>query len=218
MTTKAYLKDPALSGTMMITAVLNEDRPVIRAESTWFHAQGGGQKADRGMIGGVEVYNVRHAEGGEVDHYVTSLDGIAVGQSYEFLIDPDWRRMNANHHSAGHLIAAVTEAGFPDVTATNGHHWPGEARVEFKGAGVARVAAELADLQEQVDQAVRRASPIHVIGDPFTDRKVQIAGFPALPCGGTHASMTSELGSVVLRSAKMKGDTLRIGYDVFSTP
>lgn len=216
-TTKEYLRDPALSGETTITAILTEERPIVRTAGTWFHAQGGGQKADRGTIGQVEVYNVRHAPEGEVDHYVNSIAGLKVGATYPFVIDADWRRLNANYHSAGHLLAAVAEQMFVGIHAVNGHHWPGEARVEFEGQDLERVVARLEDLEEQINAAIRKGAGIRTLGDPLHDRKVQIGDFAPLPCGGTHATTTHEIGAIELRSAKVKGGVLRVGYDVRST-
>lgn len=217
MTLKEYLRDPKLAGEMTLTAVIAGERPAIRAEATWFHPQGGGQKADKGTLGGIEVIGVRHAEDSEVDHFVTSLDGLEAGKTYPFEIDAAWRETNARLHSAGHLLAAVAEAQFPGVVGVNGHHWPGEARVEFKdasgGEGLARIAADLAGLEAAVNAQAAAALPVAVTGDPFTARAIQVGGHPAVPCGGTHAPTTAGL-AVVLRSAKLKGDLLRIGYDL----
>jgi alanyl-tRNA synthetase len=214
MTIKAYLRDPALAGAVTISAVIPGEQPVVRLDETWFHPQGGGQKADRGAIGPAQVVGVRHAEAGEVDHVVSSLDGLAVGGTYLFAIDPDWRLANARLHSAGHLLAAVAEAMFDGVVAVNGHHWPGEARVEFKGAGLAEAAAAMAALEAGVNRAIADGLPIVLEGDPFASRRIQVGAYAPVPCGGTHVASTADLGQVRLRSARIKGDILRIGYDV----
>lgn len=213
MTVKEYLRDPALTGRMTVTALIPGDRPAFRAAATWFHPQGGGQKADKGVIGGVEVIGVRHAEGGEVDHFVASLDGLEAARTYDFAIDADTRAFNARSHSAGHLLAAVAEARHPGVRGVNGHHWPGEARVEFQGEGLEALAGDLPGLQAAIADVAAKALPVAVTGDPFSARAIEIEGYGAVPCGGTHTATTAEL-AVVLRSAKLKGDTLRIGYDL----
>jgi alanyl-tRNA synthetase len=213
MTLKEYLRDPALVGEMTITALIPGEKPAIRAASTWFHPQGGGQRADKGTIGDAEVVSVRHAEGGEVDHFVTTLAGFQMGQAYAFAIEPETRVLNARYHSAGHLLAAVAERLYPGVKGVNGHHWPGEARVEFQGEGLEALAAGLPALEAAINAEAAKAVPVAVTGDPFVARAIQIEGHSAVPCGGTHTATTADL-AVVLRSAKLKGDTLRVGYDL----
>jgi alanyl-tRNA synthetase len=214
MTIKDYLREPALRGEMKIVGIFRGERLVVRTERTWFHPQGGGQKADQGVIGPAEVYNVKHAPDGEVDHFVASLEGIDLGGVYPFAIDADGRRLNANHHTAGHLIAALGEELVPGVTAINGHHWPGEARVEFRGEAVDRLADGVDELERRLVAAIKDALPVRLVGDPFIDRRIQIGDFPAIPCGGTHAEVLSQLGAVALRGVKVKGGIARIGYDV----
>ena len=118
---------------------------------TLFHPQGGGQKADRGTIGGRAVTHVAHADGGEVNHYLDSTDGLSVGDAVEIAVDAEWRQLNARWHTAGHLIAAVVEKLFPTLQGVAGHHWPGEGRVEF-APGDVPAAEEVA-----ASEAARRA-------------------------------------------------------------
>jgi len=214
MTTKQYLHDAALRGETTIVELIAGERPVVRTSSTWFHPQGGGQKADRGVIGGVEVRDVRHGPDGVVDHFVASLEGLEVGRAYPFEIDAEWRRLNAVHHSAGHLLGGVCERLFPGLVAVNGHQWPGESRVEFQGEELGRPGENLELLEAKVNEAIAAALPIRVLFDAADGRSIQIGDFPPIPCGGTHAASSAEIGLVRLRSAKAKGGLVRIGYEV----
>lgn len=214
MTVKEYLRDGSVQGEVEITEIIGGERPAVRTKATWFHAQGGGQKADRGLIGAAEVYSVRHADDGEVDHFVASVAGLEIGQRVPFVVDAAWRRLNARFHTAGHLIAAICEDLTPGVVATNGHQWPGEARVEFGGDGVERIVTSAPYLEDALANVIANRLPVVMIGDPFSSRAIKIGGHKPIPCGGTHVANIEEIGQIKLRSAKAKGGGVRLGYEV----
>jgi alanyl-tRNA synthetase len=214
MTVKRYLASAELNGTATVTHVGDDGRPFVRLSETLFHPQGGGQKADRGTVAGRAVTHVAHAEGGEVNHYLVSTAGLSVGDAVEFAVDPDWRRLNARWHTAGHLIAAVVEKLFPTLQGVAGHHWPGEGRVEFTpgdGASAEEVAAKL---PAALAEAVAADLPVRVVGDPFTSRAVVVGDSRPVGCGGTHLASVGELGAVTVTGVKTKGGKLRVSYAV----
>jgi Ser-tRNA(Ala) deacylase AlaX len=213
MTTKRYLADAALAGEAEVVELIEGPTPVVRLSQTWFHAQGGGQKGDRGMIGDARVTDVRHGPDGVVDHHVESLAGLAVGQTYPFSVDADWRSLNSVSHTAGHLIAAVCERLLPGLSAVNGHHWPSEARVEFAGDGLERIQAQTAEIEAALADCLAADMSVAVCGDPFTDRSIRIGDFPAVPCGGAHVASLARIGAIRIRSVKIKGDRARVGYE-----
>lgn len=213
MTHKLYLTaDPPMDGTATVLDVGETDgRAWVRLDRTPFHAQGGGQKADRGRIGPATVVHVVHAEGGEVLHVVEDASGLVVGESVEVSVDADWRGVCARSHTAGHLIAALVEARYPELTAVSGHHWPGQSRVEFSGP-----RPESAEVNEHLvadlAAAIAAALPVAVEGDPQTDRRIRIGEHPAVPCGGTHLAHLGELGEVTIARVRAKSGKLRISY------
>ncbi|MFM8274772.1 MAG: alanyl-tRNA editing protein, partial [Gemmata sp.] len=171
----------------------------------------GGQKADRGTIAGRPVTHVAKA-GDEVNHYLESTDGFVVGQAVRVEVDGDWRRTGSAWHTAGHLIAAVVERRWPELRATNGHHWPGEARVEFDPASADLAGAVSRELPELVARAIESDLPVTVVGDPFANRAVAIGDFPPVPCGGTHARSTAGLPRVEVTKVRPKDGKLRVSY------
>lgn len=216
MTKKTYLEQPHVtSGIVTVAALIPGEKPVVRLAETWFHAQGGGQKADIGTIGPVRVLGVQHAEEKTtVDHYVDTLDGLEVGKSYPFQVDPLSRQLNTVYHTAAHLIAAVAETQFPAIRAVAGHQWPGEARVEFEGVFDDALSAALLEyLASALPKAIAEDWPCTMVGNPYTDRALQIANTEAVPCGGTHVPRLSEIGSITVKTAKRKGDRLRLNYE-----
>lgn len=215
MTIKQYLQDHKTQGTVTITELISGDKPVVRVAETWFHPQGGGQKADRGLIGTSHVIHVAH-NGGEVDHYVDTLSGLEVGCEYPFAIDEPWRRLNMTYHSAGHLLAAVVESNSPGLTAVSGHQWPGEARVEFEGV-IPDDSISIDYLNTLLADAISKNMVVQIVGDPFTNRGIKIGDFKEIPCGGTHVKSLSEIEAVRVTNIKKKSGRLRINYEVTPT-
>ncbi|MFK3781668.1 hypothetical protein [Agrobacterium sp. NPDC089420] len=214
MTKKAYLSDPRLTGMMKITDIIMGPRPIIRVAETWFHVQGGGQLADRGRIGGIEILEVKNAEKGEVDHFVTSLEGVDIGQDLSFAVDAEFRSMNSRLHTAGHLLAAIVEENCPGTRAVSGHHWPGECRVEFEIEGGQYLSINGDEIAALVNQAISDDLPVAIEGDPYAARACRISLYRPIPCGGTHVRSTGAIGSLEVRGIKQKSGKLKIGYNI----
>jgi alanyl-tRNA synthetase len=211
MTIKKYLESAALKGTTLITGIADDPRPIIRLRETWFHAQGGGQRGDRGWIGPARVLDTRHGADEEVDHLVDSAAGLAVGQLVDVAVDAGHRHRGALLHSGGHLVAEAMQAIQPSLRAVAGHHWENEARVEFEGDVEANEALA-ADLSDYVSQLIAANLPIRIVGDPFRNRAISIGDFEPVGCGGTHAAATAELAGLRITGIRKKGDRLRVSY------
>ena len=134
MTDRLYLRDRSTAGRVRVVELGDgPDGSWVRLDRTWFHPQGGGQKADTGSIGGAAVRHVINDDAGDVLHLLESPASFAVGDEVDVQVDVERRTLHERVHTAGHLIAAVGEALFPHLAAKAGHHWPGEARVDFFG-------------------------------------------------------------------------------------
>jgi alanyl-tRNA synthetase len=214
VTIKRYLGDAALTGVVAVAELIAGDRPIVRFKETWFHPQGGGQKGDRGTLGPVEVLDVRSAPDGDIDHFVSTIEGLEAGKTYPFVVDAEWRRFHSNLHSAGHLLSGVCERMFPGTRASAGHHWPGDCRVDFSGKVLERIISGARELEEAVNHDIKNGTPIGVVGDPYVNRACGVGDYRPIACGGTHASSAAELGSFKIRSAKKKGDLVRVGYEL----
>ena len=216
MTIKEYLERPrATTRTSKIVGIIPGDQVIVRLDRTLFHAQGGGQKADRGRIGTAHVVHVVHNRD-DVDHHVDSADGLAVGQEVAIEIDAEWRKLNAAFHSGGHHLASVVEAMYPGLKAISGHQWPGEARVEFEG-DVSVESLSLEEINARMRADVDAALPVMIEGDPYTSRSIKIGDYPSIPCGGTHVSSLSEITFVAVQAVKQKRGRIRASYEVGAT-
>jgi len=211
MTRKLYLAEGALVGTTVVSALVPGERPAVQLRETWFHPQGGGQRGDRGWIGGGRVVDTRHGADGEVDHFLESLGALTVGATVTIQVDAEHRDRSARLHSAGHLIADAVHAVRPALRAMAGHHWDGEARVEFEG--LSAIDAHLqAEVEQSIEELILADLPITVTGDPFASRAIRIGGFTPVGCGGTHVSSTGVLAGLRISGLKMKGHRLRVSY------
>ena len=211
-TRKDYLAEPQrLQGRATVLEVLPGTPTIVRLDRTIFHAQGGGQKADRGHIGPARVTHVVH-NGEAVDHHVDDPAGLAPGDEVTLAVDCDWRWLNAALHTAGHLVGGVVETLYPGLKAVSGHQWPGEGRVEFLGDLRAEdISIEAINARLAADIAARL--PVEIVGDPFTRRAMRIGAYAPIPCGGTHVTQLGEIASATVRSVKAKGGKVRMGFD-----
>lgn len=212
MTLKQYLAEPAkMTWTARVLEISKGETTIVRLDRTIFHAQGGGQKADRGRIGSAVVLHVTH-NADNVDHHVESAAGLEVGAEVTLEVDEGWRRLNAAYHTAGHLLASVVEQMYPGLRAVSGHQWPGEGRVEFMGeVPVEQVSLDAINARLASDLAANL--PVVIVGDPFKDRAIKIGDYEPIPCGGTHVSRLGEVATTVVRSIKAKSGRIRISFD-----
>jgi len=186
----------------------------IVCDQTVFHAQGGGQKSDRGVIDGIEVLSV--AKRGtpkefDVVHYLAAPLPKKIGDKIAMWVDGEVRALHTRLHSLGHLLAHVVDEAYPVLKAVQGHHWPGECRVEFTVANN-NVAVDEAHINALLVRAI--AADLPVISALTSDgRTVQFGNYESVPCGGTHVASTRELISGSMRGVKIKGDRARMSYE-----
>ncbi|GGM28103.1 alanyl-tRNA editing protein [Haloarcula argentinensis] len=96
---------------------------VVLAE-TYFYAEGGGQPADRGTLGGVEVVDVQHRNG-DIVHELAEPPAFEPGETVESQIDTAFRTYCMRAHTASHvlygagrrLLSDLGYGGF-DISAT----------------------------------------------------------------------------------------------------
>lgn len=238
MTKQLYLNDTYLFKTQasIIKMTSDEKGCYIILDQTIFYPQGGGQPSDQGKIKGenteLAIYTVRQVEQ-EIHHYVDSHNyeySLAlIEQGYVLCwLNKDKRLLNARYHTAAHLLSAIVENTYPSLKAIKAHAFPTEAYIEFQGSHT----LDKAYLQELCNEAIFTGYPItsFTIHSVLFEQKfyklpyhipankefrvIQIAGFTPIPCGGTHLKTTTEIGDMILDKIKIKGDKIRISYEV----
>ena len=177
---------------------------VLRA--TLFHPQGGGQPCDTGWIGESRVLRVVQ----ELERIIHFVDQPVNPGMTRIQIDEPRRQFNTRMHTAGHLIGHFVQAmGWMPIKA---HHWPGEARVQFKPADCAR-EVDTQTLQQGIEQWIAHDLP-RLTSLREGAREIGFGELPAYGCGGTHVRSLKDLGSVTIESLSQKKGTLSVHYHV----
>lgn len=220
MTERLYLHSAALTGEARIVEIRLGDVSTVRLDHTLFHPRGGGQPADRGALilsdasgVAVPIIDVRNGDDGAIDHLVASGAALQLGDRVFMRVDADSRLLHARLHSAGHLLALAGERIEPGLRGIAGHHWPGEARVEFEGTAENPGDFERA-LRSTLEELRAANLPINASLDGEGRRTIAIDLAAPVPCGGTHVPETAAIGRIEIRKIKMKAGRVRVGYDI----
>jgi alanyl-tRNA synthetase len=218
----AYERDPYLKElrTGVLETGVEGGVPFAVLADTVLYPEGGGQPADRGRLGEVEVTDVQRREG-TVRHILARP--VEPGP---VTVRLDWPRRfdHMQQHTGQHLLTAVAADRFG---------WPTRAfhlgdRLCDVELGVAALAAgDLEALEAAVAEKIRAALPVSTrrvtqaelatlgvrtrglpAGHEGDVRLVEIAGTDLNTCGGTHVRSTSEIEVIKLLGAEpMRGGT-----------
>jgi misacylated tRNA(Ala) deacylase len=207
---------------------------------TAFYPGGGGQPPDRGelAVGGeaLPVTDVRADGAGEVWHRIGH--DLAPGTRVRGELDWPYRYALMRAHALMHVVNTVARDRFGGVI-TGVQLGPERSRIDLKLAGFAR--DELPELEQRVNEVLERDLPITsrtIAEDEFRRRPelirtleveppvidgrvrvVEIVGFDAQACGGTHVHATGEVGRARLVKFDNKGkDNKRFYWELAPTP
>jgi alanyl-tRNA synthetase len=218
--------------------ILSTDRdtkgPFVILDETIFYPQGGGQPSDIGTIQVDEkILNINFVSflNGLVKHYLkedVSVDEI-IGKNANLKIDSSRRIENAKSHTSGHLIASIVEMLAPELIATKGYHFPEGPYVEFAGKlnslssddlikKISEISKEKINsgmkviAREVNPEDLNQRNPNFELQAGKKTRLVEIEGYQAVPCGGTHLSNLSELKHVTIRKIQFPKGNTKIAY------
>jgi misacylated tRNA(Ala) deacylase len=205
-----------------------------RLAATAFHPGGGGQPSDRGRLvfaaGPVDITAVREDDAG-IWH--SPVPALVDGDRVHGLLDWPHRHAVMRHHALLHIVntIALRELG---ARITGAQIGPGRSRIDLQTAELSRdrlpelearvndvIGRDLALTATTVDEAelARRPELIRTLNvrPPVVDgtvRVVEIAGFDAQACGGTHVHSTGEIGRARLTRFDNKGkDNKRLYWE-----
>ena len=217
MTKKLYYEDPYLKEITVQVAEssANENGPYVVLNETCFYPEGGGQPADRGVIGTVAVLDVQNQDG-EIRHY---LDRQLEPGEYKAALDWQRRWDHMQQHAGQHLLSALLEDRHGYQT-TSFHLGQERVSIDLHQAAIDRETLQQVELEanriisqhlpirtrfvneQQLGQLALRKPPA-VTGDI---RLVEIEGIDLNACGGTHPDNTAEIGLMkILGTEKAKG-------------
>ncbi|MFD1029910.1 alanyl-tRNA editing protein [Metaplanococcus flavidus] len=219
MTEKIYYNDTAVKEATanVIEHGADDKGNYVVLDRSCFYPEGGGQPADRGVIGEAEVLDVQTVDG-EIRHYTSRPL-----EEAEYLAVVDWERRfdHMQQHTGQHLLSAVFEKEF-GMTTKSFHLGTERVSIDLDVPGIQ--PDQIKRVEEQVNFFVQRQIPIETewvtqeqaAGLPLRKkpavegdiRLVKIADIDINACGGTHLRNTAELGLVkIIRMEKAKGAT-----------
>ncbi len=202
-------------------------------DRTPFYAEGGGQRADQGVIelengARVEVRDVQSPITGLIVHKVKVLEGeLTAGVGAHALVDTERRRSISRAHTATHMVhKAFREALGETATQAGSENAPGRFRFDFSATGAvpesvmvdveARVndlvLADLAVQAEIMTQAEAvKSGAMGLFGEKYGDqvRVVSVGDWARELCGGTHTERSGLLGVVKLLGESSIGSGVR---------
>lgn len=223
MTARLYYDD---SYTTEFTARILEritvdDHPAVILDRTYFYPTGGGQPADTGWLGGIEVVDVFTRED---DHAVIhELAEDIVGEIVTGRIDWPRRFDHMQQHTGQHMLTqAFVEAASANTVSF--HLSPNSLTIDLDAANI---SPEIVDLVEnRVNQVVQENRPVtarivepdeaqqlgarirRIPGHLATGglRVIEVEDFDLTACGGTHVARTGEIGLIkILKVDNYKG-------------
>lgn len=186
---------------------------------TAFYPEGGGQPADRGTLGQVNVLDVKRRDG-EILHITDAP--LEPGMTVHGVLDWERRFDHMQQHSGEHILSGVVHAqfGYDNV----GFHMNDEVvTVDFNGPITWEEAMELEDKvnayiwtdaesrelypSEEELKAMDYRSKIELKGKV---RLVEYPGADLCACCGTHVAHTGEIGLMKILSVSRHKDGVRM--------
>jgi misacylated tRNA(Ala) deacylase len=205
-----------------------------------FFPGGGGQPPDRGHLvtGGetLPVTSVRADEARLVWHQVGRE--LPAGAAVHGLLDWPYRHALMRHHGLMHVVNTVARERFGGAI-TGVQIGPDRSRIDFRLPAFSR--ERIPELEAAVNEVIGRGLPVTSsiitedefrrrpelvrtlnVEPPVVDgrvRVVEIAGFDAQACGGTHVHSTAEIGPARIAKFDNKGkDNKRFYWDLPAAP
>ena len=227
-TLRLYWEDDHCFETEARVEAVEDD--AIAFDRTCFYPGGGGQPSDAGtvMLSSGQVLEIVSARAGvdEVAWHVVNgrLPSDMVGQSAKLRVNRERRVALARHHTVLHVLNTIALRDYA-AWITGVQIGVDYSRIDFKWEGFSAAVSD--ELEKKVNAVLQGNHPLksyYLPEDEFhkrTDllrtlevkppviggrvRVVEIVGFDAQACGGTHADSTGELGRFSIFRTENKG-------------
>ena len=206
----AYLKECV---TDVLSAAPCKEGVAVTLKESLFHAQGGGQPADRGWIDGLPVLDVRERDG-ELLHVLPKAPSRETGVRCE--LDWDWRYDLMKQHTGQHVLSAVIEQLFRSSTnISRGEEFVNQIDLEH-----ALTPGQLVQAQREANRILREGRAVnaflvtpqelkaylprirHAVSPHESIRLVEIEELDLMGCGGVHVKNTAEVELIKVLGAK----------------
>ena len=220
-----------------VSSLFSGDKGEVILSNTPFYGESGGQVADTGTMFNdstdIEVLDVVKPIGQLFVHKVTVTKGeVKTGDILNASINKENRNQTARHHTATHLLQKVLQTVLGNHVAQAGSLVsPENLRFDFNHFN-AVTKEELANIEKQVNAAIRKNYPVSIkemsidearkqgamalFGEKYGDvvRTVKVLEnenkyFSMELCGGTHVSKTGDIGMFKIVSESSVGSGIR---------
>ncbi|MBI2204278.1 MAG: alanyl-tRNA editing protein [Candidatus Rokubacteria bacterium] len=223
------------------TRVVDAKPGGVVLEQSPFHPGGGGQLADRGrLITGAGEVRVTGFEVVDGTTWLVLAEPVELRDVVQAAVDPDFRAMQAELHTAAHVLNALVYRDFNGALLTGAQLGDdGTARVDFDLPNVDN--DRLRALDAEINDVIRQDLPVRhawmefdkaaaetglfrsrsVAPPPSSDgtvRIVEIVGLDRQACGGTHLGSTGRSHPIRILKIDNKGrHNRRVKYGLTDT-
>ncbi len=213
MTASLYYDDPSLvafSAAVVSAAEEDDGQARVILDQTAFYPEGGGQPADRGVLAGATVIDVKKSPEGIV-HLLKRPKDVTEwppreGSEVHGEVDWDHRRDYMQQHSGQHVLsAALLDVG--DYNTVSVHQGEEYTTIEVDSPEIS--SADLREVERRANDAIEADLPItaetvhesninsvrlrrppKVSGDI---RVVRVGSMDCVACGGVHCERTGQI-------------------------
>jgi alanyl-tRNA synthetase len=206
-----------ICGTTSVDEVPAGERCVIVVEHTPFYRECGGQVSDTGTITGPQGVDMRVEHvvltGSANGHEILTGEPLAVGMEVALRVDAELRKDTMRNHTATHLLqAALMELLGKGVKQSGSLVSPDYLRFDFTYHDQLSPEQIIA-IERRVNEAIRANIQTRIATTTYSDalsrgviaffgekynpeavRVVEVPGFSAELCGGTHVAATGDIG------------------------
>lgn len=219
-------------GSARVATAQDGDEVTIIVDTTPFHAEGGGQLGDMGLmvgpLGKVEIHNTKKLPEGTTYHIGTIVEGsLTEGDAVSFAVDVERRLAMARNHTATHLLHAalkqvlgehVNQAGslvMPDRLRFDFTHFSPVTEEELKEitalVNTEILKATALEIAEMSLPEAKEKGAMALFGEKYGDRVrvVTVPNFSCELCGGSHVPNTSVIGTFRILSEGGIGSGIR---------
>lgn len=204
----------------------------VLLDKTYFFATSGGQEHDTGHINGEEVIDVIR-QGNHILHIMKNKPKFKQGDKIEGKIDFARRKQLTQHHTATHILNAVSRRNLGTHAWQSGTgKFVDKARLDMTHYEILD-DKQMKEFEKQANEIVEEDAKVNTRFEPRTEaeqkygfslyqggivpgkklRLVEIVGHDIEACGGTHVHHTKEVGKIKLINCKKVQDGLvRLEY------
>jgi len=218
MTEKLYYNDSYIKEfcARVVSCKCENGRFAVILDKTAFFPEGGGQYADTGKIGGVNVLDVKISKDGIITHFT---DGeVTVGDEVKCALDFEKRLRKMQNHTGEHIVSGLVHSmfGYDNVGFHLGHE---DVTMDFSGILTREDILNVEYLAnkacaENIEVVVKYPSPEELPTLNYRSkleltedvRIVDIPGYDSCACCAPHVSRTGTVGMIkLLDFIKYKG-------------